>query len=198
MRRKFFATALAFSAVTGAAVFSLAAPASGQTGYPPALCSPTSGSQDVGTVTVGQQFVLQLAPICVFTPGATVTINANGVTFSDVAEPNGTVLLNVNVLSTTELSINPLVPARCGVNTVTGTGPSSTAQGGVSTQTANFTLTCPTTGGTGGTAGTTRTGGTLSRTGSDTVRYVAVAMALVVAGSMVVLVTRRRRADGTA
>jgi len=195
MRRKFLATALAFSAVTGAAVFSLAAPASGQAGYPPGLCTATTGTQDVGTVTVGQQFVLQLAPTCVFTAGARVTINANGVTFDDVAEPNGSVLLNVNVLSTTELSINPIVPARCGVNTVTATGPSPTAQGGVSTQTANFTLTCPTTGGTGGTTGTGRT---LSRTGADTVRYAAVALALVVAGSMVVLVTRRRRADGTA
>ena len=195
MRRKFLATALAFSAVAGAAVFSLAAPASGQTGYPPGPCTPTTGTQDVGTVTVGQQFVLQLAPVCLFTPGATVSINANGVTFSDVAEPNGTVILNVNVLSPTQLSINPTVPARCGVNTVTGTGPSSTAQGGVVTQTANFTLVCPTTGPTGGTTGT---GGTLSRTGSDTLRYVAVALALVVAGSVVVLVTRRRRADGTA
>ena len=195
MRRKFLATALAFSAfsaVAGAAVFSLAAPASGQTGYPPGLCTPTTGTQDVGTVTVGQQFVLQLAPSCVFTAGATVTVNANGVTFSAVAEPNGTVRLNVDVLSATQLSINGnIVPARCGVNTVTATGPSSAAQGQVS-QTANFTLTCPTTGGPG------TTGGTLSRTGADTVRYAAVAMALVVAGSIVVLVTRRRRADGTA
>ena len=192
MRRKFLATALAFSAVAGAAVFSLAAPASGQTGYPPGVCTATTGTQDVGTVTVGQQFVLQLAPTCVFTAGATVTINANGVVFSEVAEPNGSVLLNVNVLSTTQLSINPIVPARCGVNTVTATGPSPTARGGASTQTANFTLVCPTA------VPTARTGGTLSRTGSDTVTYAAVAMALVVAGSIVVLVTRRRRADGTA
>lgn len=191
MRRKFLATALAFSAVAGAAVFSLAAPASGQTGYPPGVCTATTGTQDVGTVTVGQQFVLQLAPTCVFTAGATVTINANGVVFTKVAEPNGSVLLNVNVLSTTELSINPIVPARCGVNTVTATGPSPTAVGGVS-QTANFTLVCPTA------VPTARTGGVLSRTGSDTVTYAAVAMALVVAGSIVVLVTRRRRADDTA
>lgn len=45
------------------------------------------------------------------------------------------------------------------------------------------------------TRGTT---GTLSRTGSDSARYAAFAVALVVAGSAVVLVTRRRRADSTA
>jgi hypothetical protein len=47
-------------------------------------------------------------------------------------------------------------------------------------------------------ASQTRTTGTLSRTGSDSVRYAAVAVALVVTGSMVVLVTRRRGADSTA
>lgn len=192
MRRKFLATALAFSAVVGAAVFSLAAPASGQTGYPPGLSAQCTASQEVGTVTVGQQFVLQLAATCAFNAGATITINANGVTFSKSAEANGVVLLNVNVLSATQLSINPLVPARCGVNTVTATGPSSASVTGQASQTANFTLVCPPA------VPAARTGGTLSRTGSDTVTYAAVAMALVVAGSIVVLVTRRRRADTTA
>lgn len=191
MRRRLVVTALALWAVMGAAFIAAASPASAQTGYPPGQSTQCTGSQDVGAVTVGQQFVLQLAPTCLFNAGATVTINANGVTFSDTAEPNGSVLLTVNVLSTTEMSINPTVPARCGPNTVTATGPSRASATGVSTQTANFTLTCPT-----GTTPTTRgTGrGALSRTGADAVEYSAAALALVVAGSMLVIVTRRRRA----
>jgi hypothetical protein len=168
----------------------LAPAASPQTGYPPGGCTAVTGSQDVGTVTVGQQFVLQIAPTCLFTPGATVNINANGVTFTDTAESNGFVLLNVNVLSATELSINPIVPARCGVNTVTASGPSSSAVGGVATQTANFTLTCP-----GGATTTVPKAaqGLLSRTGSDSSRIAAIALVLVAAGSSAVVLTRRRR-----
>jgi hypothetical protein len=170
----------------------LLAPAAGaQTGYPPGSCTAVTGSQNVGDVTVGQQFVLQIAPTCLFDPGATVNINANGVTFTDTAEQNGFVQLTVNVLSNTELSINPVVPARCGTNTVTASGPSASAVGGIATQTANFNLICQ-----DGAAATTvpKSGqGLLSRTGADSAGFVAVALVLVAAGSTAVLLTRRRR-----
>ncbi len=174
----------------GALVLLVAPAASAQTGYPPGLCTAVTGSQNVGTVNVGQRFVLQVAPTCLFTPGTPVTVTVNGVDIpGKTAETGGFVLLDITVLSATQLSINPIVPANCGTNTVTARGASSTAQGGISTQTANFTLNCP-----AGTASpATPATGLLSRTGSDTMRYAAVALALVVAGSLALVVTRRRR-----
>lgn len=187
--RRMQATAALVSLVGGVLV--LVAPASwAQTGYPPGSCTQVTGTQDVGTVEVGQQFVLQIAPTCAFDPAATVEIDANGVAFTDTAEANGRVLLTVNVLSTTQLSINPTVPARCGVNTVTARGPSTVAQGGTATQTATFTLNCP-----AGPAVATPIQARLSLTGANSVRFAAVALALVAAGSVFVVVARRRRVD---
>lgn len=193
------------------ALFVLAPAASAQTdGYPPGPCTAVVGSQDVGTVTVGQHFTLQLAPVCVFTAGASVTVTVNGVSIpGKVANANGFVLVDITVVSATELSVDDptTAPAVCGVNTVTASGPSSTAQGGVSSQTANFTLTCPATG-TGSGAGTGAGAGTggvpsataatpiqarLSLTGANVARTVALALALMVAGSLAVVTSRRRR-----
>lgn len=179
----------ALVSLVGAVMVLLAPAATAQTGYPPGSCTQVTGSQDVGTVEVGQQFVLQIAPTCLFDPGAQVEIDANGVVFTDTAETNGRVLLTVNVLSTTQLSINPIVPARCGVNTVTARGRSTIAQGGTATQTANFTLNCP-----AGPAVATPIQGRLSLTGANSVRFAALAFALVVAGSVFVVLARRRRA----
>lgn len=192
MRRKFLATALAFCAVAGTVVFSLISPAVAQTGSGIGQCTPVTGTQNVGTVAVGQQFVLQIAPTCLYNAGAPVTVNANGVSFADVVESNGTVLVNVNVLSTTQLSINPVVPAICGVNTITVTGPSSSALGGTATQSATFTLNCA-----AAPVVATAIQGRLSLTGANTARYAALALALMVAGSAFVVFTRRRRADST-
>lgn len=189
----------------------LLAPAvSAQTGYPPGPCTATVGTQDVGTVVVGQTFRLQLAPTCVFAVGAALTVTVNGVTIpGKVADANGFVVIQVTVVSTTQLSIDDPVtaPAVCGVNTATASGPSPTANGGAATQSATFTLNCATT-------GTTAAGGTpaaanpsavtgaspatpiqarLSLTGADTVRVVAVALALVAAGTIFVVAARRRR-----
>ena len=178
-------------AVAGALVFLVAPPAPAQTGYPPGLCTAVVGTQDVGTVAIGQRFVLQVAPTCLFTPGATITVAVNGVDIpGKTAEANGVVLVDITVISATELSIDDPVstPAICGTNTVTAKGASSTAQGGISAQTATFTLTCPP----GGTTVTT-SGGLLSRTGGESLRIATAAAALVAAGAMLVVVTRRRR-----
>lgn len=175
----------------------LVAPAaSAQTGYPPGPCTAVTGSQNVGSVNVGQRFVLQLAPTCLFTAGAAVTVTVNGVNIpGKTAAASGVVLVDITVVSATQLSVDDPVttPAICGTNTVVARGPSSTAQGGTSTQTATFTLTCPAGPGTGTAGPATPVVGRLSLTGANTLRFVAIALALVVAGSMALVVTRRRR-----
>lgn len=182
-----------------AAVLLVAPAATAQTGYPPGPCTAVAGSQNVGSVNLGQTFVLQVAPTCLFTPGATITIAVNGVDIPGKrSEPGGFVLVTVTVVSATQLSIDDpvLVPAICGTNSVTARGPSSTAQGGVSTQTATFTVNCPA----GGTAATPTAGtatpvaGRLSLTGANTLRFVAMALALMVTGAFALVVTRRRAA----
>jgi hypothetical protein len=186
--------------LVGGLVLLVAPAAHAQTaGYPPGLCTVVTGSQHVGTVNIGQRFVLQVAPTCLFTPGAQITVIVNGVDIpGKTAEPGGFVLVDVTVISATELSIDDpvLTPAICGTNTVTASGPSSTAQGGTSTQTATFTLNCPAGTGTGTgtpTAGTaTPVAGRLSLTGANTLRYTAIALALMVAGALTMVVTRRR------
>jgi hypothetical protein len=170
--------------------------ASAQTGYPPGLCTVTTGTQNVGSVNIGQRFVIQLAPTCLFTAGAAITVTVNGVDIpGKTAEANGIVLVDVTALSATQLSIDDpvLTPAICGTNTVVASGASQTAQGGRSTQTATFTLNCPSV------PVTTVPGGSglLSRTGANSVRYGAVALALVAAGSLAVVATRRRRGEHT-
>jgi hypothetical protein len=177
--------------VTGMLVM-LAPAAQAQTGYPPGACTAVTGIQDVGTVTVGQRFVLQLAPTCLFTPGAPVTVTVNGVDIpGKVAEPGGFVLVDITVVSASQLSVDDpvLTPAICGVNTVTARGASSTAQGGISTQTATFTLNCPLP----SAQVAQPVQGRLSLTGSNSVQIAVVALALVTAGSIAVLLTRRRR-----
>ena len=188
----------ALAGLVGGLLLLLAPAASAQTGagYPPGPCAAVTGTQDVGTVNVGQRFVLQLAPTCVFTPGAAITVTVNGVDIpGKVANASGFVLVDVTVLSATQLSIDDpvLTPAVCGVNTATAKGPSSTAQGGVSTQTATFTLTCPAASAVAAVA--TPVPGRLTLTGANSVRYAAVAVVLVAAGSLFVIATRRRRAD---
>jgi hypothetical protein len=200
----------ALAAVT-ATVFLLAPAASAQTGgYPPGDCSVLTGTVDVGTVNVGQTFVVQLAPQCVFTPGAAVTVTVNGVNIpGKVATSSGTVLVEVTVVSATQLSIDDpvLTPAFCGpnaVNTVTATGPSAAAGGRQVTQTATFRINCPgtTTGGTTGATTGTTTGparpitGRLALTGSNLLRFLAIALALVAMGSAIVITARRRRSSG--
>jgi hypothetical protein len=188
--------------LVGAMLLLVAPPASAQTGYPPGPCTAVVGSQNVGSVNIGQRFVLQVAPTCLFTPGAPITVTVNGVDIpGKTAEPGGFVLVEITVISATQLSIDDpvLTPAFCGTNTVTARGPSTSAQGGISTQTATFTLNCPAGSGTGTGTGTgaavpaTPVAGRLSLTGANTLRYTAIALTLVVAGALALVTTRRRR-----
>lgn len=184
--------------LVGAAVLLLAPPASAQTGYPPGLCITVAGSQNVGSVAIGQRFVVQVAPTCLFTPGTAITVTVNGVDIpGKTAEAGGFVLVEITVVSATQLSVDDpvLTPAICGTNTVTARGASSTAQGGISTQSATFTLNCPVAASTVGQATpATPVAGRLSLTGANTLRYTAVALALMVAGSLALVVSRRRAA----
>ena len=183
--------------LVGAVMLLVAPAASAQTGYPPGQCTAVVGSQNVGSVNVGQRFVLQVAPTCLFTPGTQITVTVNGVDIpGKTAEPGGFVLVDITVISATQLSIDDpvLTPAICGTNSVTARGASSSAQGGISTQTATFTLNCPAPSGPGTAGVATPVAGRLSLTGANTLRYTAVALALVVAGSLALVTTRRRRA----
>jgi hypothetical protein len=189
--------AVALLAIVGAGLFALAAPAGAQTGSGVGLCTTITGVQNVGNVAIGQRFVLQLAPTCVFDVGAAITVTVNGVNIpGKVANANGFVLVDITVVSATQLSIDDpvLTPAICGTNTVVARGPSATAQGGISTQTATFTITCPVV---PVVATPVTSTGRLSLTGANTLRYVAIALALVAAGSMALVATRRRRAATT-
>lgn len=201
MRRRILTMAAALLVVAAAGVFAAASPAGAQTGGSgPGLCTAITGVQNVGNVVVGQRFVLQLAPTCVFNAGAALTVTVNGVNIpGKVATASGFATVDITVLSATQLSIDDpvLTPAICGTNTVVARGASTVAQGGISTQTANFTLTCPTTPGVAGPGVATPVQGRLSLTGANSLRYAAVALALVAAGSMALVVTRRRRADHT-
>ncbi|MDQ4090681.1 MAG: hypothetical protein M3163_10340 [Actinomycetota bacterium] len=187
-------------ALVGGLLFFATPAASPQTGYPPGLCTAVSGTQDLGPVEIGQRFVVQVAPTCLFTPGTPVTVTVNGVDIPGKnAEPGGFVLVDVTVVSATQLSIDDpvLTPAFCGTNTVTARGASTTAQGGIATQSATFTLNCPAPAAGGGIPGAgvaTPVAGRLSLTGANSLRVAVAALALVVAGSMLVVVTRRRRA----
>ena len=182
--------------IVGGVLLFVAPAATAQTGYPPGPCTAVSGSQDVGEVSIGQQFVLQLAPTCLFTPGTSLAVTVNGVNIpGKTAEANGFALVDITVVSATQLSIDDpvLTPAICGTNTVTARGASATAQGGFATQVATFRINCP--GAAGAGTSTPGRGGLLSRTGASSLRYSAAALALVVAGSMFLVVSRRRRSD---
>ncbi len=197
--RRTQAMAVLVVALVGGLLFFATPAASPQTGYPPGLCTAVSGTQDLGPVEIGQRFVVQVAPTCLFTPGTPVTVTVNGVDIPGKnAEPGGFVLVDVTVVSATQLSIDDpvLTPAFCGTNTVTARGASTTAQGGIATQTATFTLNCPApaAGGIPGAGVATPVAGRLSLTGANSLRVAVAALALVVAGSMLVVVTRRRRA----
>jgi hypothetical protein len=174
----------------------LVAPAaSAQTGYPPGACTTLTGTQDVGTVDIGQRFILQLAPACVFTAGAAVTVTVNGVNIpGKVANASGFVLVDITVLSATQLSIDDpvLTPATCGVNTANATGPSAVAGGATVSQTANFTLNCEAV---PAASSATPATGRLSRTGANVLWTSAAAAALLGVGALLVVVSRRRRAS---
>ncbi len=193
MRRTQAVTAL-LGLVMGFLVL-LAPVASGQTGYPPGACAVLTGVQDVGSVAIGQRFIVQLAPTCVFAAGAPVTVTVNGIDIpGKVANASGFVLVDVTVISATQLSIDDpvLTPARCGTgaNSVVARGPSTVAGGAIVSQTATFSINCAAA--VPATPATPVSGGRLALTGANMLRWAGIALALAVTGSLLVVTTRRR------
>ncbi len=193
MRRKHFSLTAALAIVSGALVFT--APAQAQTGYP-GQCSPTAGSVNVGSHNVGDSFRVLLAPTCVFTPGAAVTVTVNNQPVgTKTADANGAVSVSITVVSATQLSIDDpvLVTGQCGANTVVGSGPSSVANSNV-TQSASFTVNCPA----AATVTPTASKGTVAFTGANIAKWSAGALVLVAGGFGLLLMSRRRRGQGSA
>lgn len=188
MRRTQAITAL--TALAAGVLLALAPAASAQTSGA-GVCTTLSGTVDLTTpVTVGQTFRLVLAPTCAFTPGTPLTVTVNGVSIpGKVAQADGTGVVTITVVSTTQLSVDDpvIVTARCGVNTATASGVSAAAGGVVVSRTANFTLTCP-----AAAVAATPVPGRLSLTGANVARWAAGALALVALGSLFVVAARRR------
>lgn len=187
MRRTFSIAALV--AVLSGTAFLVAPAASAATVYPPPLCTPTTGAQSAGGHQVGETFSVTLTPVCIFTPGATVTITVNGqVVGTKVADASGSVTVTINVASATSLLVEDPVraPGQCGANSLSANGPSQVAQTNV-TQTAAFDVLCPG-------AVPQAQQGRVAFTGANVARMAALALALIGIGSVLVVGNRRRRA----
>ncbi len=187
-------------AVAGVLTLLAPSPASGQEADYTAECETLTGSQDLGSMTVGQTRTFRLTPTCTFTGGATATVTVNGVSFTKPTTAGGSVDVTVNAVSNTVLEVNPQVPARCGPNTITATAPSTVADGKLVTQTGTFNLVCTaatpnTVTPTDVTAAPIRTG-VLARTGAALSSWGAAAIALVAMGGVLLVVGRRRAFGG--
>src|SRR4051794_24341670 len=144
MRRSRIAAVLAATSLLGL-LLAFVSPAGAQTGYPPGPCTVLTGSQFAGNANVGQTFTVTVTPTCTFTAGGTATVVVNGTSFTKVVKANGTVTITITVVSATQLSIDDpiLVPAQCGINTISVTAPSAVANGQNVTQVVTFSVNCP-------------------------------------------------------
>ena len=190
MRRTFSIAAL-MAVLSGAAML-IAPAASAQTGYPPPPCRPLDGTQYAGAFQIGETFTEALTPVCLFTPGADITVTVNGQSVTPppkAAEANGSVNVTVFVESATSLLIDdPVrVSSRCGGNVIVATGPSQVARANV-TQTATFDVLCPG-------AVPRAVQGRVAFTGANVTIMAAVALALVGIGALLVVANRRRKAQ---
>ncbi|MBA3267803.1 MAG: hypothetical protein H0T70_06035 [Acidimicrobiia bacterium] len=179
-------------AVLSGAAMLIAPAASAQTGYPPPPCTPLDGTQYAGAFQIGETFTEALTPVCLFTPGADITVTVNGQSVTPppkAAEANGSVNVTVFVESATSLLIDdPVrVSSRCGGNVIVATGPSQVARANV-TQTATFDVLCPG-------AVPRAVQGRVAFTGANVTIMAAVALALVGIGAVLVVANRRRKAQ---
>lgn len=186
VRRKTVGAAASLVAMLGTVLFLAAPVAQAQTGYPPGVCTTTTGAQDAGGHLVGDTFTINLAPVCTFVPGTSVTVVVNGVNIpGKTANAQGFVTVTVRINSQTEILIDdPVrVPAQCGTNTVVATGASPS--GVTVSQTGTFQLLCPR-------GAATPVQGRVAFTGANIARWSAVALALVMLGGTLVVADRRR------
>ncbi|MDQ6909780.1 MAG: hypothetical protein M3Z84_03190 [Actinomycetota bacterium] len=156
-------------------------------------CTPTTNTVDLGSFNVGATLQPNLVPICLFDRGSSVAVTVNGQSVgTKTANATGGVSPSITVSSCNQLTVDDpvVVPAQAGPNNVSATGPSSAAKAPV-TVTGNFTVVCPAAGG-----AVTKAGG-LAFTGANLLRWVAIALALVMVGFLMVRIVRRRRSSGT-
>lgn len=191
MRRKVGGVS-ALLALMGTTLVLLAGPAEAQA-YPPATCNVTLSNQQLGSFNVGTTIRFSLAPPCIFQPGVPVALTVNGVPIpGKFAEANGFVTVQVEILSSTTLSVDDPVftPAICGTNTAQATGFSRVANSNV-TQTAFFNVVCPPA------FAPPAQPGRVAFTGANIVRWSMVALAAMLAGVMLVITTKRRSRETT-
>ena len=111
-----------------------------QSGYPPTLCA-TRSSVDLGTLPIGASVVVRVGGPWV--PGSIVTLNFdNQAAGSKVVDPDGCVNVTITVNAVNSISIDDVVPGRCGDNTLLVTGAPAATAGAVSTATIRFSLDC--------------------------------------------------------
>lgn len=187
MGRRSAVTALI--AVVGG-LLALVSPAAAQTGYPPGACTATVSSASLASFPPGNTLNITLAPVCAFTPGTPVTVTVNGQPVgTKTANADGVVTVSVTIVDTTTLSVDDpvIVPAICGNNTVVARGTSAAANNAQVTHTVTFGVTCPTP------AAAAATPARVAFTGANILRASAVALALLIGGSLLVVGTRKRR-----
>jgi hypothetical protein len=161
-------------------VLFMGAAAQAQTGYPPGTSVPppcVAGNVNAGTVAVGQTITFTLCGD--FT--GTVAVSVNGAVVLTKTATGGAVVVVVTIISPTVAQVEDPVNAAivCGNNVVSATGPGTP---GLST--GNFNLACTTT-------TTTKSG--LAFTGTNVLRSLLIALALIVLGALLVVFQRRRR-----
>jgi hypothetical protein len=150
-------------------------------------CTPTTNTVDLGDFKVGDNLKPHLVPICIFDTGATVAVSVNGQSVgTKTADAAGGVTPSITVSSRTQLTVDDpvVVSGQCGANSVSAAGPSSAAQSNV-TVSGVFRVVCP--------AGAVVTKSGLAFTGADIAGMVALALALVLVGFVIVRTVRRRR-----
>lgn len=198
MRRKRAISTLALVAIC-AGLLALAAPAPAQTTTTttttttlyPGVCGTLTGTQNAGTVSVGQRFVVTIQPTCVYQQGSNVRVTVNGTSVGN-KRPNaaGHVPVDITAISSTQFSVDDpvITPAVCGENTVVGVGPGErTANNAEVTQTVRFTLNC------GATTTVAATRGGTALTGANVLRLTAVALGMFFAGGVFLASSRLRR-----
>jgi len=89
---------------------------------PVGTCSQTTDPLDLGTRNVGETFGTSVcAP---WTPGQRVNFTLNGIVAGGkTASADGSVPVSISVLSQSSVSVDDIVPASCGQNTLRLTGP---------------------------------------------------------------------------
>jgi len=163
------------------------AQASNEAGSTIGPCGVTVNTVDLGTFKIGDVIKAHLVPVCLFDVGAAVPTVVNGQSVgTKTADATGGINVSITVVSSTQLSIDDpvVVTGQCGANSVSGTGPSSAAQSNV-TVTGIFTVLCP--------AATVVSKSGLAFTGANIALWVAIALALVFLGFVMVRTVRRRR-----